>query len=97
MQKPLKPISHRAYDILKAEKINPLDAIFAPQTIAVICASEKPDSVGRTFLWNLISNPFGGTVFPVNPHRQKLGFQIEITIDPSVVKAEIAVMGGNGE
>jgi acetyltransferase len=81
MQKPLKPISHGAYDILKAEKVNPLDAIFAPQTIAVIGASEKPDSVGRTLLWNLISNPFGGTVFPVNPHRHSvLGIKAYPTI-----------------
>ena len=25
--------------------------------------------VGRTLLWNLISHPFGGVVFPVNPKR----------------------------
>jgi acetyltransferase len=26
-------------------------------------------SVGRTVLWNLITNSFGGTVFPINPKR----------------------------
>ena len=36
-----------------------LDAIFAPRNVAVIGATEKEDSVGRTLLWNLISNPFG--------------------------------------
>ena len=46
-----------------------LDAIFAPKTIAVIGATEKPGSVGRTIVWNLITNPFGGTVYPVNPNR----------------------------
>src|SRR5437870_3246576 len=46
-----------------------LDAIFAPRTVAVIGATETQGSVGRTVLWNLISNPFGGTVFPVNPKR----------------------------
>lgn len=46
-----------------------LDAIFRPQNVAVIGATEKQGSVGRTILWNLISNPFGGTVFPVNPNR----------------------------
>lgn len=51
---------------------HPLDAIFAPKTVAVIGATEKPDSVGRTVLWNLISNPFGGTVFPVNPKRSSV-------------------------
>ena len=47
----------------------PLDAIFAPRTVAVIGASEKQGSVGRAVLWNLISNPFGGTVYPINSNR----------------------------
>jgi acetyltransferase len=61
----------RAGDVLKFEP-NPLDAIFAPRNIAVIGASETAGSVGRTILWNLISNPFGGTVFPVNPKRPSI-------------------------
>jgi acetyltransferase len=48
---------------------HPLDAIFHPTSIAVIGATEKPGSVGRTILWNLLSSPFGGTVYPVNPTR----------------------------
>ena len=47
----------------------PLDAIFAPRTVAVIGASEKQGSVGRAVLWNLISNPFGATVYPINLNR----------------------------
>ena len=47
----------------------PLDAIFAPRTVAVIGATEKQGSVGRAVLWNLISNPFGGTVYPINSNR----------------------------
>ncbi len=47
----------------------PLDAIFRPRGVAVIGASEAAGSVGRAILWNLISSPFGGTVFPVNPKR----------------------------
>ncbi|MCB0292734.1 MAG: CoA-binding protein, partial [Calditrichaeota bacterium] len=46
--------------------------VFQPGTIAVIGATEKKDSVGRTVLWNLISHPFGGTVFPVNPNRSSV-------------------------
>jgi acetyltransferase len=37
--------------------------------VAVIGASEKAGSVGRSILWNLIGSPFGGTVYPVNPKR----------------------------
>ena len=47
----------------------PLDAIFNPTSVAVIGATEKEGSVGRTILWNLLSSPFGGTVYPVNPTR----------------------------
>ncbi|RUL87617.1 bifunctional acetate--CoA ligase family protein/GNAT family N-acetyltransferase [Tautonia sociabilis] len=57
-----------AHDVLRATRSD-LDPIFAPRTVAVVGASESPGSVGRTILWNLLSNPFGGTVYPVNPKR----------------------------
>ena len=49
-----------------------LQPIFSPKTVAVIGASEKAGSVGRTVVWNLISSPFGGTVYPVNPKRANI-------------------------
>lgn len=63
-----KPGSDPAFDILRAER-QPLDVFFSPQTVAVVGATEKVGSVGRTLLWNLITSPFGGTVYPVNPKR----------------------------
>ena len=51
---------------------HPLDAFFTPKNIAVIGATENPGSVGRTTLWNLLSTPFGGAVFPVNPKRSNV-------------------------
>lgn len=51
---------------------NPLASIFSPKNVAVIGATEKEGSVGRTILWNLISSPFGGAVFPINPKRPSL-------------------------
>lgn len=71
MSKPLMQTTDPAHDVLRYER-QPLDAIFAPKNVAVIGATEKPGSVGRTLLWNLISNPFGGTVFPVNPKRSNV-------------------------
>ncbi len=47
----------------------PLDVFFRPKSVAVIGATENPGSVGRTLLWNLVTSPFGGTVYPVNPKR----------------------------
>jgi acetyltransferase len=51
------------------EGTQPLDVFFAPKTVAVIGATENQGTVGRTILWNLVSSPFGGTVFPINPKR----------------------------
>jgi acetyltransferase len=53
----------------RPEPRGPLEAIFAPRAVAVIGASEKVGSVGRSILWNLIGSSFGGTVYPVNPKR----------------------------
>ena len=47
----------------------PLDVFFRPRSVALIGATENPGSVGRTLLWNLVTSPFGGTVYPVNPKR----------------------------
>ena len=49
-----------------------LSAMFAPNSVALIGASEKPGSVGRALLENLQS--FRGRVFPINPsHATVLG------------------------
>src|SRR6478752_9169433 len=51
---------------------HPLDFIFAPRSVAVVGATEKAGSVGRTVLWNLMNTPFGGPIYPVNPTRQSV-------------------------
>lgn len=82
----------RARDVLKFEA-TPLDSIFAPKNVAVIGATETQGSVGRTILWNLISNPFGGTVFPVNPKRPSiLGIKSYPSIKDVPAKVDLAVL-----
>ena len=54
-----------AHDVMRYNR-NSLDSIFAPQSVAVVGATEREGSVGRTIMWNLISNSFGGTIFPIN-------------------------------
>ena len=44
-----------------------LDAIFRPQSIAVIGASRERGGVGREILGNLVQYEFKGAVYPVNP------------------------------
>ncbi|MCX6070315.1 MAG: acetate--CoA ligase family protein, partial [Chloroflexi bacterium] len=68
---PAVPKFDPVHDILHYES-RALDSIFAPRNVALLGASENPGSVGRTLLWNLISNPFGGAVFPVNPKRSNV-------------------------
>ncbi len=60
-----------AHNVLRYER-NPLDVIFAPKSVAVIGATEREGSVGRTIVWNLMSTSFGGTIFPVNPKRSSI-------------------------
>lgn len=43
-----------------------LDVFFSPRSVALIGATDTPREVGRSILWNLISSPFGGTVYPIN-------------------------------
>lgn len=70
-----------------------LDAIFKPRTVAVIGATEKAGSAGRTILWNLITSPFGGTVFPINPKRSNvLGVKAYASIQEAPGKADLAVI-----
>ncbi|MBI3119790.1 MAG: acetate--CoA ligase family protein, partial [Candidatus Hydrogenedentes bacterium] len=70
-----------------------LDPLFSPKTVAVVGATEKPGSVGRTILWNLISNPFGGTVYAVNPTRHHvLGIKAYPTIRSIEEPVELAVI-----
>jgi len=81
-----------AYDILRSER-QPLSSFFAPKSVAVIGASDSPGSVGRTLLWNLVSSPFGGTVFPINPkHKSVMGIKSYPNIAAVPEKVDLAVI-----
>jgi acetyltransferase len=49
-----------------------LDVFFKPRSVAAIGATERQGHVGRSVLWNLISSPFGGTVYPVNSKKESV-------------------------
>ncbi len=89
---PQLPSFDPIHDVLHYQN-NPLDAIFSPKNVAVIGASETPKSVGRTIMWNLITNPFGGAVFPVNPKRSSvLGVKAYPKISDLPEKVDLAVL-----
>src|SRR5271167_2119281 len=71
----------------------PLDVFFSPKTVAVIGATETPNTVGRTVLWNLVTSPFGGTVYPVNPQRPSvLGVKAYKSISDIPEDVDLAVI-----
>ncbi|MBA2535169.1 MAG: bifunctional acetate--CoA ligase family protein/GNAT family N-acetyltransferase [Rubrobacter sp.] len=81
-----------AHDVLGYER-QQLDTIFRPETVAVIGATERPGSVGRTIMWNLVSSPFGGTVFPVNSRRPNvLGIKAYPSVSEVPARVDLAVI-----
>lgn len=49
-----------------------LDRLFAPRSVALIGASTRDHSVGRTILRNLKSAGFTGSIRLVNPHYSEI-------------------------
>ena len=92
MSQPDPSIFDPAHDVLHYER-QALDTIFSPKSVAVIGATETPGSVGRTIIWNLISNPFGGTVYPVNLKRPSvLGIRAYPNISAVPEQVDLAVV-----
>ena len=70
-----------------------LKTFFKPQSVALIGATEKAGSVGRTILSNLIASPFGGTVYPVNPKRPSvLGIQSHPNVASIPEQVDLAII-----
>ncbi len=67
----MKQVSDPLLDIFKTFA-SPLHSFFNPRSVAVIGATEKEGSVGRTIFSNLTTTPFGGTVYPVNAQRPSI-------------------------
>jgi acetyltransferase len=71
----------------------PLDVFFSPKTVAVVGATEAANTVGRTLMWNLVTSPFGGTVYPVNPKRPSvLGVKAYKSISDLPEQVDLAVI-----
>ena len=61
----------QSIDVLRSGP-DPLRSIFAPRSIALVGATERVGSVGRTTLLNLQAAGFAGGLFPINPHRPEV-------------------------
>lgn len=79
-----------------------LDRIFNAESIAVIGASERKESVGEAIMKNLVEKGYRGRVFPVNPNRKTImgipAFpgvgDIDQDIDLAIVATPIATVPG---
>jgi acetyltransferase len=70
-----------------------LDSLFYPQSVAVFGASAEPGSVGNILMRNLLENPFGGVVFPINPKRRAVqGVHCYPNLAAVPEKVELAVI-----
>ncbi len=49
-----------------------LDAIFSPQSLAVIGASNTPGKVGHDIFVNILKGGYRGTLYPVNPNARSV-------------------------
>jgi acetyltransferase len=76
-----------SHDVLRSEP-RPLDVLFKPSSVAVIGATEREGSVGRTILSNLHIPAFRGKVYPVNPRHPNI---LGMTAYPSIREVPEAV------
>lgn len=91
--------------------IRNLDAIFAPQSIALIGATDRPRSVGAVVARNLLAAGFKGEIMPVNPKHASIAGKkcypdiaslpvapdlAVICTPPATIPGLIADLGGRG-
>lgn len=74
-----------------------LDVLFNPRSVAIIGASNRPESISGQFLHYLTRHKFAGSIYPVNPrHREIAGFPCyeSITKAPDQIDLAICVVPG---
>ena len=62
---------HKRHAKVKDAKMSRMDVMFDPKTIALIGATERADTAGRTILENLLRSK-ERRIFPVNPHANRV-------------------------
>jgi acetyltransferase len=70
-----------------------MDSMFAPSSVAVIGATSRPGTVGRSVLENLLSGKFQGKVYAVNAkHPEVLGLKTYASIRDIPGQVDLAVV-----
>ena len=70
-----------------------LGKLFAPRSVALIGASDRPGSLGATLLRNLTAGGFGGAIHPVNPnHTELAGLRVVASVADLAAAPDLAVI-----
>lgn len=70
-----------------------LDRLFAPRSVAVIGATDRPGSMGAVLLANLKRGGFAGPIYPVNPkHETVAGLRAFAGLDTLPALPDLAVV-----
>jgi acetyltransferase len=70
-----------------------LAPLLAPRSVAVIGASDRPQSVGATVMQNLLRGGFSGPIWPVNvKHRTVYGIPVHAAVDELPAAPDLAVI-----
>lgn len=73
--------------------MNPLDRMFAPQSVAIIGATESADKIGGKALRTLIQHGYAGNVHPVNPsHAEIAGIRCYASIGEVPGPVDLAII-----
>ena len=80
-------------DASALENRSALQSLFSPKSVAVIGATDREGTVGRTVLENLSSGAYRGQVYAVNPKRTEvLGLRCYTKIGDVAEKVDLAVV-----
>jgi acetyltransferase len=70
-----------------------LGKLFAPRSVALVGASERPGSLGATLLRNLMAGGFQGSIVPVNPKYTELaGLPVAASVPELASAPDLAII-----
>ena len=75
-----------------------LSPLFAPRSVAVIGASNRPDSVGSVVFKNMLESGYQGKLYPINPgHAEIQGHRAYASVEQIGEPIELAVIATKAE
>jgi acetyltransferase len=81
---------------LPGNKLEVLDSIFYPRSVAVIGVTESSDRVGYNLLQSLIYSGFQGKIYPIHPRLESLqGLPVYRSLEEVPGPVDVAVIGVN--